>query len=161
MRNPGLPDSKTQAFSYVVVVQLLSCVQLFATPQATARQASSASGVCSNSCPLSQWCHSTLLSSVTPFFSCPQSLPALGSFSNELALRIRWPKYWGFNFSISPSNEYSGLISFRMDWLISLLSKGLSRVFSSTTVQKHQVFNYCLLRDEKIKQLTQVVQSHN
>ena len=52
--NPGLPDSKTQAFSYVVVVQLLSCVQLFATPQATARQASSASGVCSNSCPLSQ-----------------------------------------------------------------------------------------------------------
>ena len=95
-------------------------------------------GVCSNSCPLSQWCHSTLSSSVTPFFSCPQSLPALGSFSNESALRIRWPKYWGFNFSISPSNEYSGLISFRMDWMIYLLFKGLSVVFSSTTVRKHQ-----------------------
>ena len=58
---------------------------------------------------------------------------------NELFLCIRWPKYWNFSFSISPSNEYSGLISFRMDW-ISLLSKGLSRVFSNITVQKHQFF---------------------
>ena len=59
-------------------------------------------------------------------------------FSTESALRIRWPKYWRFSFSISPSNEYSGLISFRMDWLDLLQSKGLSRVFSNTTVQKHQ-----------------------
>ena len=51
-----------------------------------------------------------------------------------------WPKYWSFGFSISPSNEYSGLISFRMDCWISLQSKGLSRVFSGTTVQKHQFF---------------------
>ena len=62
-------------------------------------------------------------------------------FSRKAAPRIRWPKYWSFSFSISPSNEYSGLISFRMDWLISLLSKGLSRVFSNTTVQKHQFFS--------------------
>ena len=61
-------------------------------------------------------------------------------YSNELALRIRWPMYWSFSFSISPSNEYSRLISFRIDWLISLKSKGLSRVFSNTTVQKHQFF---------------------
>ena len=61
-------------------------------------------------------------------------------FSSESVLRIRWPKYWSFSFSINPSNEYSRLISFRMDWLDLLLSKGLSRVFSNTTVQKHQFF---------------------
>ena len=61
-------------------------------------------------------------------------------FSNESALFIRWPKDWSFSFSISPSNEYSGLISFKIYVLISLQSKGLSRVFSSTTVQKHQFF---------------------
>ena len=58
---------------------------------------------------------------------------------SKSALHIRWPKYWSFSFSISPSNEYSGLISFRMDWFDLLLSKGLSRVFSNTTVQKHHV----------------------
>ena len=65
---------------------------------------------------------------------------SLRIFSSESVLRIRWPKYWSFSFSISPSNEYSGLISFRMDGWISLLSKGLSRVFSNTIVQKHQFF---------------------
>ena len=59
-------------------------------------------------------------------------------FSNELALCIRWPEYWSFN--ICPSNEYSGLISFRIDWFDLPQSKGLSRVFSNTTVQKHQLF---------------------
>ena len=96
--------------------------------------------VCSNSCPLSQWCYPTILSSVTPFSSCPQSFPELGSFSSESVLHIRWPVCWSFSFSISPSNEYLGLISFRTDWFISLLSKGLLRVFFSTTVQKHQFF---------------------
>ena len=61
-------------------------------------------------------------------------------FSNESTLHIRWPKYWGFSFSISPSNEYPGLIFFRRTGWISLQSKGLSRVFSNTTVQKHQFF---------------------
>ena len=67
--------------------------------------------------------------------------PRIRVFSNESALHIRWPKYWSFSFSISPFNEYSGLISFRnhIGW-ISLQSKGLSRVFSNTTVQKHQFF---------------------
>ena len=62
------------------------------------------------------------------------------SFSNESALRMRWPKYWSFSLSISPSKENPGLVSFRMDWFDLLESKGLSRVFSNTTVQKHQFF---------------------
>ena len=73
-------------------------------------------GVHSNSRPLSWWCHPAISSSVVPFSSCPQSLPA-SVFSKEPTLRIRWPKYWSFGFSISPSNEHSGLISFGMDWL--------------------------------------------
>ena len=70
----------------------------------------------------------------------PSFFPSSRVFSNESLLHIRWPKYQSFNFSISPSNEYSGLISLRLIGLISLLSKRLSRVFSSTTIQKHQFF---------------------
>ena len=70
----------------------------------------------------------------------PSIFPSIRVFSNESVLCMRWPKYWSFSFIISPSNEHSGLISFRLDWLDSLQSKGLSRVFSSTTVQKHQFF---------------------
>ena len=61
-------------------------------------------------------------------------------FSNESVLHIRWPKYWSFSFSISPSNEHPRLISFRMDWLDLLTVQGLSRLFSNTIVQKHQLF---------------------
>ena len=75
-------------------------------------------------------CHPLLLLPLVP--------PSIRVFSNESVLCIRWPKYWHFSFSISPSNEYSGLISVRLTGLISLQSKGISRVFSSTTVQKHQ-----------------------
>ena len=64
-------------------------------------------GVCSNSCPLSQWCHPTISSSVAPF-SCTQSFLASGSFSSESALCIKWPTYWNFSFNISASDEYSG-----------------------------------------------------
>ena len=70
-----------------------------------------------NPCPLSRWCHLSISSSVIPFSSCPQPCPASGSFLMNRLYTIRWPKYWNFSFSISPSNEYSGLISFRMDWL--------------------------------------------
>ena len=70
----------------------------------------------SNSCPLSQWCHPTI-SSCRPLLLLPSIFPSIGVFSNESVLHIRWPKYWSFSFNISPSNEYSGLISFRMDWL--------------------------------------------
>ena len=79
-------------------------------------------GACPNSCPLSQWCHPTISSSVVPFL-----LPIFDSirvFSNESVLRIRWPKYWSFSFSMCPSNEYLGLISFMMDWLDFLAVQG-------------------------------------
>ena len=75
-----------------------------------------------------------------PLLLLPSIFPSIRVFSNESSLCIRWPKYWSFSFNISSSNEHPGLISFRMDcspW-ISLQSKGLSRVFSNTTVQKHQ-----------------------
>ena len=76
-------------------------------------------GTCSNSCPLSPfswWCHPTISSSVISFSSCLQSFPASGSFVRSQFF-VRWPKYWSFSFSISPTSEYSGLISFRIDWL--------------------------------------------
>ena len=81
-------------------------------------------GVYSNSCPLSQRCHPTISSSVVPLSSCLQSFPASGSFPMSQYLAIQWPKYWSFSFSVSPSNEYSGLISFRMDRLDLLVFQG-------------------------------------
>ena len=67
----------------------------------------------------------------------PSAFPSIRVFSNDSVLGIRWPKYWSFSFSISPSNEYSGLISFTMEWLDLLAVQGTHRVFSNTTVQKH------------------------
>ena len=80
--------------------------------------------VCSNSHPLSQWCHPAILFSVVPFSCCTQSFPSNRVFSRESALYIRWPKYWSLSFSISPSNEYSGLMSFRIDWFDPLAVQG-------------------------------------
>ena len=75
-----------------------------------------------------------------PLLLLPSIFLSIRVLSNELTLHIKWPKYWSLSFSISPSNEYSGLISFRTHWFISLLSKSLSRVFSSITNQKHKCF---------------------
>ena len=122
-------------------VQLLSHVRLFATPWTAARQASLS---ITNSWSVLrlmsiEWVMpSNHLILCHPLLLPPSIFPSIRVFSNESALHIRWPKYW--IFSISPSNECSGLISFRMTDSISLLSKGLSRVFSNTTVQKHQFF---------------------
>ena len=114
-------------------VQLLSCVQLFPTPWATACQASLS---ITNS-----WSLLKLMSieSVMPsnhlIFSrplLPPSIPpSIRVFSNESALHIRWPKYWSFSFNISPSHEYSGLISFRMDWLDFLAVQGTLKSLQS------------------------------
>ena len=71
----------------------------------------------------------------------PSVFPSIRVFSNESVFCIRWPKYRSFSFSISPFNEYSGLISFRIDWLDLLAVKGLTRVCSNTTVQRHQFFS--------------------
>ena len=102
-------------------VQLLSRVWLFATPWTVARQASCPSPTpraCSNSCPKNHLilCHPLLL--------LPSISPSIRVFSNESALHIRWPKYWSFSFNINPSNEHSGLISSRMDWLDLLAVQG-------------------------------------
>ena len=93
-------------------------------------------GVHSDSCPLSRWCHLTIVSSVVPI-SLTFNLSQIRVFSNESVLRLRWPKYWSFSFRISPSNEYSGLTSFWMDWLDLLAVQ----VFCNTAVQKHQLFD--------------------
>ena len=79
------------------------------------------SGVHSSSCPLSRWCHSIFCH---PLFLPPSIFPSIRVFSNESVLCIRWQKYWSFIFSISPFNEYSGLISFKMDWLDLLTVQG-------------------------------------
>ena len=80
-----------------------------------------------------------------PLLLPPSIFPSIRVFSNESALHIKWPKYWSFSFSISPFNEHSGLISFRMDWLDLLAVQRLSRVFSNNTVQKYQFLVLTLL----------------
>ena len=81
-------------------------------------------GACSNSRPLSQWCHATISSSVAPFSSCPQSFPTSGSLLVCRLSNLRWPKYWSFSFSISSSSKYSGFIYFKIDWLDLLAVQG-------------------------------------
>ena len=90
--------------------------------------------VYSNSCPFSWWCHPTISSSVIPFF------PIFRVLSNESVLHMRWPKYWSFSFSIGLSNEYSGLISFRIDWLDLLAVQGTLKSF----LQHHSFKNSIL-----------------
>ena len=107
-------------FSHSVVSH---CLQPHGLQHARPPCPSLSPGVHSNSCPSSWWCHPTISSSVDPFSSHLQSFPASRS-SNESTLYMRWPKYWSFSFSISPSNEHPGLISFRMDWLDLLAVQG-------------------------------------
>ena len=138
----GMIISNTTAFTFSSV-QSLSYVRLFAAPQTAAHQAS-LSITNSRNAPEPMSIESMMPSNhlilCRPLFLPPSIFPSIRVFSNESALRIRWPKYWSFSFNISPSNKYSGLISFRMDWLDLLAVQGLSRIFSNTTVQKHQFF---------------------
>ena len=99
---------------------------------------------CSNSCPSHRWCHPTISSSVVPFFSCLQSFKISG-FSSESILHIRWPKYGSFSYNNSPSNEYSGLISFRIDWFELLAVQGtlknlLQHHSSKASIFRHSAF---------------------
>ena len=119
-------------------LQLLSHVPLFTTPWTTANQASLSITNSQSLLKLRSFelvMPSNLLILCHPLLLPPSVFPSIRVFSNESVLRIRWPKYWSFSFSISPSNEYPGLISFRIDWLDLL---AVSRVFSNTTVPKHQ-----------------------
>ena len=136
-------NGQSRLLLVVVVIQSLSRVWLFVTPWSAARQA-----------PLSITNSPSLLKLMSiesvmpsdhlilcrPLLLLPSISPSIRVFSNESVLHIRWPKYWSFSFSISPSNEYLGLISFRIDWLDLLDVQGTLRVFSNTTVQKHQFF---------------------
>ena len=113
-------------------VQLLSRVQLFETPWITARQAS-LSITNSRSSPrltsIGSVKPSRHLILCRPLFLLPPIPPSIKVFSNELTLRMRWPKYWSFSFSIIPSKEHPGLISFRMDWLDLLAVQGILNIF--------------------------------
>ena len=129
-------------YSMFSSVQSLSNVWLYVTPWTAARQASLS---ITNSQTLLKLMSNKLVMPSNHLILChplllpPSIFPSIRVFSNESLLCIRWPKFWSFSFSFSPSNEYSGLTSFRIDWLGLLQSKGLSRTFFST-VQKHQFF---------------------
>ena len=108
-------------------VQSLSCVQLFATPRTAASQASLS--ITNTHSLLKLMSIESVMPSIHFILCCPLLLllsifPSIRVFSNESVLCIRWPKHWSFSFSISPSNEYSGLISFRVDWLDFLVVQG-------------------------------------
>ena len=129
--------------SHSVVVQSLSCVWFFVIPWTTAHQASLSFTISMSLLKLmsiESMMPSSHLILCCPLLLLPSIFPSIRVFPNESTLHMRWPKYWSFSFSISLSNEYSGLISFRMDWLDLPQAKGLSRVFSNTTVQRHQFF---------------------
>ena len=121
-------------------VQSLSCVQLFATPWTTARQASlSITNSRSPHKPMSieSVMPSNHLILCHPLLLLPSIFPSIRVSSNESALRIRWPKYWNFSFNTSLSNEHPGLIPFRMDWLDLLAGQGTLKSLLHTPVQKH------------------------
>ena len=125
-------------------IQSLLRVWLFVTPWTTALQASlSITNSWSPPKPMSvnSLMPSNHLILCRPLLLLPSIFPSIRVFSNESALCIRWPKYWSFSFNISPSNEYPGLISLGWTGWISLQTKGLSKVSSNTTVQKHQFFS--------------------
>ena len=135
-------------------VQSLSRVRLFATPWITARQASlsiASTRSLLKLMPMSQWCHPAISSSVVPF--CPQSLPASGSFPMS-QLCMRWPKYWSFSFSISPSNEHLGLISFKMDWLDLLAVQVTLKSLLQHRSSKAQIFQCSTFFTVQLSHLT-------
>ena len=124
-------------------VQSLSHVQLFETPGIAAHQASLSITNSQSLLKLMSIKSVILFNNLIlchPLLLLPSTFPSTGVFFNESVLHTRWPQYLSFSVSTSPSNEYSGLISFRIDCLISLQSKRLSSIFSNTTVQKHQFF---------------------
>ena len=129
-------------FYHTQSVQSFSRVRLFATPWIAARQASLSVTNC-RSLPKPTSIELVMPSShlilCRPLLLLPSMFPSTRVFSNESGLRMRWPKYWSFSFNISPSNEYPGWFPLGWTGWISLKSKGLSRVFSNTTVQKHQL----------------------
>ena len=145
--SPALAGGFSTDGPSVSSVQSLSCVQLFATPWSTACQAS-----LSNSWSLLKHMSIELVMPSNHLILCcplvllPSIFPSIRVFSNESVLRIRWPKYWSFSFNISPSHEYSGLISFRIDWLDLLAVQGILKSFfqhhsSKASILQHSAFH--------------------
>ena len=130
-------------YIYTYSVQSLSRVRLFATPWIAAQQAS-LSITNSQSSPKPMSIESVMPSNhlilCCPLLLLPPIPPSIRVFSNESILCMRWPKYWNFSFSISPSKEHLGLIFFRMDWLDLLAVQGTLESSPNTTLQKHQFF---------------------
>ena len=139
---PSVSRNRSVYFTFSSV-QLLSRVWLFVTTWTAVYQASLSitnSQSLLKLIPLSQWFHPAISSSVIPFSSCLPSFPASGSFQNESVLHIRWPKYWSFSFRISPSNEYSGLVSFRMVLLDLLAVQGTLKSLLQHHSSKASIF---------------------
>ena len=135
---PGKPSWLTKHigqswWTLETVVQLLSHVQLYDYGLQHTRLLcpSPSPGACSNS---SQWCHPTPLALCHPLLLLPSIFPSIRVFSHESVLHFRWPKYWSFSFSISPSKEYSGLISFGMDWLDLLAVQTFSKSWGNISI---------------------------
>ena len=127
----------------LVYFQLLSLVQLFGTPWTAARQAFLF--ITSSRSPLKLMSIESVMPSnhlilCHPFLLLPSIFLSIRVFSNKSVLCIRWPKYWSFSFNISPSNEYSGLIFFRMDWLDLLAVQGILKSLLQHHSQRHQFF---------------------
>ena len=136
----NIENTNIMASSPISPVQSLSRVWLFVTPACQAFLSITSSRSYSNSCPLSWWCHLTISSSVIPFSSCLQSFPASGSFQmSQLFPSSGQSIVVSASTSVLPMN-IQDWFPLRWTGLISLQSKGLSRVFSNTTVQKHQFF---------------------
>ena len=139
------PENKYTNFSFKIsFVQPLNCLWLFATLWTAAHQASLY--ITLSPSLLKLMSIESVISSKHLILSHPLLLltsifPSIRVFSNESALHIMWPKYWSFSFSISLPSEYSGLISFQIDWFYLLAVQGLSRVFSITTLWKCQFFS--------------------
>ena len=143
-----LSSSKTMSFCWMkTIIYLLSCVWIFVTPWTAAHQASLSftnSWSLLKLRSLESVMPSNRLILCRPLLLLPSIFPSIRVFSNESTICIRWPKDWSFSFSISPSNEYSGLISFRMDWLDLLAVQGtlksLLKDNSKTLILRHSAF---------------------
>ena len=138
----GFKEARKKPVSQLSSVQSLSRVRLFATPRTAARQASLS--VTSSRSSLKLMSIESVMPSnqlilSRPLLLLPSTFPSIRVFSNESTVRIRWPEYWSFSFSISPSNEYSGLISFKMDWLDLLVVQDAQE--SSPTPQLKSINN--------------------
>ena len=140
----GVQFSSVTQSCPTLTVQLLQLARL-PCPSPTPR-------ACSNSCSSSRWCHPTI-SFCHPFLLPPSIFPSIRVFSNESVLLIRWPKYWSFSFNISPSNEYSGLISFGIDWFDFLAIQGTLKSLLQHYASKASILG-CFLYDPVFTSIT-------